>query len=158
MRKPVLVVLMCILALSFSSLAAGKKKKKAPAATAPDKVYLQKVLDGWSSLNPADMKQYYDQGEYTFFDITPLKYRNWDEYEKGVGQLLKGYKSLKLTLNDDAQIHTDGNLTWVTSTVKEDAMTAAGKRELATMRWTVIFEKQAGKWIIVHEHTSEPLQ
>jgi ketosteroid isomerase-like protein len=29
---------------------------------------------------------------------------------------------------------------------------------LATLRWTVIFEKQGGKWMIVHEHTSEPLQ
>jgi ketosteroid isomerase-like protein len=157
MQKRVLVVLMCIFALSLSSLAASKKKK-APAPTAPDKAYLQKVLSGWSSLNPADLKEYYDQGEYNFFDITPLKYSNWAEYEKGAGELLKGYKSLKLTLNDDAQIHTDGNLTWVAATVKEDAVTAAGKRELATMRWTVIFEKQAGKWLIVHEHTSEPLQ
>jgi len=158
MRKRFLLVLMCIFVLSLSSLAASKKKKKVPAPTAPDKVYLQKVLDGWSSLDPANLAQYYDKGEYLFFDITPLKYGNWAEYEKGSGELLKGYKSVKLTLNDDAQIHTDGNLTWVAATLKEDAVTAAGKHELATMRWTVIFEKQAGKWMIVHEHTSEPLQ
>ena len=104
------------------------------------------------------MAQYYDQGEYNFFDIAPLKYSNWAEYQKGVTELLKGYKSLKLTVNDDAQIHTDGNLTWTTATVKEDAVTIAGKHEMARLRWTVIFEKQAGKWMIVHEHISEPLQ
>jgi ketosteroid isomerase-like protein len=157
MRKRLLTILVCVLALSLSAFAAGKKKK-APAPTAPDKKYLQKLLDGWSSLNAADMAQYYDQGEYLFFDIAPLKYNNWAEYQKGVGELLKNYKSVKLTVNDDAQIHTDGNLTWAAATVKEDAVTTAGKHELATWRWTVIFEKQAGKWMIVHEHTSAPLQ
>jgi ketosteroid isomerase-like protein len=158
MLKRVLAVLMCVLVLSFAALAASKHKKKAPAPTAPDKAYLQKLLDDWCKMHPADMAQYYDQGQYNFFDITPVKYSNWAEYEKGVGEVLKGYKSAKLTLNDDAQIHTDGNLTWTSSTVKEDAVTTAGKHEMATLRWTLIFEKQAGKWMIVHEHMSEPLQ
>jgi ketosteroid isomerase-like protein len=157
MHKRLLTVLMCVLALSLSSLAAAKPKKTA-ASGAPDKAYLQKLMEGWSAGNPASMAQYYDQGEYTFFDIAPLKYSNWAEYQKGVVEVLKGYKSFKLTVNDDAQIHTDGNLTWSAATVKEDAITAAGKHELATLRWTVIFEKQGGKWLIVHEHTSEPLQ
>jgi ketosteroid isomerase-like protein len=157
MHKRLFTTVVCVLALSLSSLAAHKSKK-AMASGAPDKAYLQKLMDGWSAGNPANMAQYYDQGDYTFFDITPLKYNNWAEYQKGVEEVLKGYKSFKLTVNDDAQIHTDGNLTWSTATVKEDAVTTSGKHELATLRWTVIFEKQAGKWMIVHEHTSEPLQ
>ncbi|HEX3351282.1 MAG TPA: nuclear transport factor 2 family protein [Terriglobales bacterium] len=156
MYKRLLTVLVCVFALSLSSFAAAKKK--APAPGAPDRAYLQKILDGWSAGNVENMTQYYDQGEYNFFDIAPLKYSNWAEYQKGVTELLKGYKTVKLTLNDDAQIHTDGNLTWTTSTVKEDAVTVAGKHEMATLRWTLIFEKQGGKWMIVHEHMSEPLQ
>ena len=157
MQKRVVMVAMCALVLSLSSFAASKKSAGA-ASGAPDKAYLEKLMAGWSSGDPATMAQYYDQGEYTFFDIAPLKYSNWAEYQKGVTDLLKGYKSLKLTLNDDAQIHTQGNLTWAAATVKEDAVTTAGKHELATLRWTVIFEKEGGKWLIVHEHTSEPLQ
>ena len=157
MYKRVLTVLLCVLALSFSSFAASKSKKKA-ASGAPDKAYLQKILDGWNAMNVPNMAQYYDQGDYNFFDIAPLKYNNWAEYQKGVTELLKGFKNLKLTLNDDTQIHTDGNLTWSTTTVKQDAVTTAGKHEMATLRWTLIFEKQAGKWMIVHEHMSEPLQ
>jgi ketosteroid isomerase-like protein len=155
MHKRLLTILMCVLALSLSSL--GASKKKTVAAGAPDKAYLQKLMDGWSAGNPAIMAQYYDQGDYTLFDIVPLKYNNWAEYQKGVEEVLKGYKSFKLTVNDDAQMHSDGNLTWAAATLKEDAITAAGKHELATLRWTVIFEKQGGKWLIVHEHTSEPL-
>ena len=157
MYKRVLTTLFCVLALSLSTLAAPKPKKTTSSG-APDKAYLQKILDGWSAGNAADMAHYYDQGQYNFFDIAPLKYNNWAEYEKGVTELLKGYKSIKLTLGDDTQIHTDGNLTWTTTTVKEDALTTAGKHEMAALRWTLIFEKQAGKWMIVHEHMSEPLQ
>jgi ketosteroid isomerase-like protein len=155
MPKRLLTVLMCVLVLSFASLAASKKS--AAASGAPDKAYLEKLMAGWSSGDPANMAQYYDQGTYTFFDIAPLRYSNWAEYQKGVTELLKGYKSLKLTLNDDAQIHTEGNLTWADATIKEDAVTVAGKHELATLRWTVIFQKEGGKWLIVHEHTSAPL-
>jgi len=158
MYKRLLAVLVCVLVLSLSGLAASKSKKKAAASGAPDKAYLEKLMAGWSSADSANMAQYYDQGDYNFFDIAPLKYSNWGEYQKGVTELLKAYKGLQLTLNDDTQIHTDGNLTWTTSTVKEDALTAAGKHEMAVLRWTLIFEKQAGKWIIVHEHVSEPLQ
>jgi len=157
MYKRVLVVLVCVFALGVSSFAKKPKKKVVPPG-APDKAYLQKILDGWAALDPSKMGQYYDQGEYNFFDLAPLKYNDWAEYEKGVTELLKGYKKMKLTLNDDAQIHTDGNLTWATATVKEDGLTTTGKHELATLRWTLIFEKQAGKWMIVHEHMSEPLQ
>ena len=36
-------------------------------------------------------------------------------------------------------------------------MKKTGKREMATFRWTAIFEKHDGKWLIVHEHVSEPM-
>jgi hypothetical protein len=158
MPKRLLTILMCVLALSLCSLAAPKKMA-AKSGAGPDKAYLEKLLEGWSSGNPASMAQYYVQGEqHPFFDIAPLKYNNWTEYEKGATELLKGYKSFKLTLNDDAQVHQEGNLAWSLATIKEDAVTSAGKREMATLRWTAIFQKQQdGKWLIVHEHTSAPL-
>ena len=101
MHKRLLLTLACVLALSLSSLAAHKSKK-VMASGAPDKAYLQKLMDGWSAGTPANMAQYYDKGDYTFFDITPLKYNNWAEYQKGVEEVLKNYKSFKLTVNDDA--------------------------------------------------------
>ena len=29
---------------------------------------------------------------------------------------------------------------------------------MGNFRWTVIFENHDGKWLIVHEHVSEPIQ
>jgi ketosteroid isomerase-like protein len=157
MQKRFLTVLACLLILSASNLAAARKKKTTTGSPAPDKAYLQKILDAWSALDSSKMAPYYAQGKLNFFDIAPLKYNDWAEYQKGSDELLKGYKSVKLTLNDDAQIHPEGNLAWATATVKEDALTSAGKHEMATLRWTLIFQNESGKWLIVHEHMSEPL-
>jgi len=157
MRKHAFLVLICALAMSVLSAAANKSVSK-PAGPAPDKAYLVKLLDGWNALNPANMAQYYAQGDYMFFDIAPLKYNNWAEYQKGTTELLKGYKSFRMTLGDDAQIHQQGDIAWSAATVSEDAVTVGGKHEMTTFRWTVIFQKQDGKWLIVHEHTSVPEQ
>jgi hypothetical protein len=49
-------------------------------------------------------------------------------------------------------------LVWATATVSNELITKAGKIEMNTFRWTMIFENQDGKWMIVHEHVSAPLQ
>ena len=41
------------------------------------------------------MEQYYARGPHTFFDIAPLKYSSWEEYEKGVAAILKKYMKLE---------------------------------------------------------------
>jgi ketosteroid isomerase-like protein len=158
--KRLLAVSLCLLALSFSSFAKSPKPttKKSSAGPAPDKAYLQKIWYGWSTLDPGNVAKYYASGPHTFFDIAPLKYASWDEYEKGVKSVLSAYKSAKLTVNDDADIHPHGDLVWATATIKEEMTTKAGKTEMGNFRWTVVWENQDGKWLIVHEHVSEPLQ
>lgn len=154
--KPLMPLFLVL--LMFSTLGAAPPKKS-PAKTSggPDQALLQKIWDGWSTLDPENTAQYYAQGPHTFFDIAPLKYSSWDEYQKGVVNVLADFKSAKLTVNDDAEIHTIGDHAWGYSTVKEDAVMKSGKREMGTFRWTFVFEKQNGKWLLVHEHISEPL-
>jgi ketosteroid isomerase-like protein len=67
------------------------------------------------------------------------------------------YKSAKFTLNDDADIHPHKDLVWATATVKSEMTKTDGKIEMGTFRWTMIFENQDGKWLIVHDHFSAPL-
>ena len=102
-----------------------------------------------------------------FFDIAPLKYANWDEYQAGVAKVLEDYKAAKFTVNNDAKIHKAGDSYWITATLASDLTHKSGKHEMATFRWTAVFEKQDanlgsvhllhGPWLIVHEHVSEPL-
>ena len=163
--KRFLVVLFCALALVLSGSAQTRKSamkksatKNSAAAPAPDKAYLQKIWDGWATLDPSNTAKFYATGPHTFFDIAPLKYGSWDEYEKGVRGVLAGYKSARFTVNDDAAIHPHGDLVWATSTIAEQMTDKAGKVSMGNFRWTVVFENEDGKWLIVHEHVSAPLQ
>jgi ketosteroid isomerase-like protein len=157
MQKRFLTVLVWVLTLSVSLFAQTKKHEK-KAGSGPDKAYLQKIWDGWGTLDARNQAGFYAKGDHTFFDVAPLKYNNWDEYQKGVGDVLKGYKSMRFTVNDDAQVHPHGDLAWVSATINEDATTTAGKHEMGKLRWTAVFEKDGGQWLIVHEHVSEPIQ
>ena len=151
------LLLMLALATVFS-FADIKKPMSKPAGGAPDKALLQKIWDGWGTLDPSNVAQYYATGPHTFFDIAPLKYTSWDEYKAGVVKELGDYKSAKFTVNDDAEVHPAGQYAWVTATVKEDMTQKSGKREMGNFRWTAVFEKQNGNWVIVHEHVSAPVQ
>src|ERR1700733_3291170 len=159
MLKRILTVSFCLLALTLSGSAQTKMAmKKAAAGPVPDQAYLQKIWDGWSTLDPANVAKYYATGPHVFFDIAPLKYNSWDEYEKGVKGVLAGYKSAKFTLNDDVAIHPHGDLVWVTATVAEEMTTKAERVDMGSFRWTAILENQDGKWLTVHEHVSAPVQ
>ena len=168
MKRPSLA-LFAALALSLSAFAADQtqnhaKHHKMPAHTTeaggPDIAYMQKIWDGWSTMKSANVAEFYNHApDHMFFDEAPLKYNNWQEYETGGQALLNTLKTLKLTVNDDAKIHHEGNLAWGYATIKEEDTTNSGKHEMATLRWTVIFEKDAaGKWLIAHEHVSVPAQ
>ena len=123
-----------------------------------DKPYLQKILDTWSSFDVQKVGQYYVQGPgHLFFDITPLEYNGWDEYKAGVQTVLKQYSTFRFTINDDLQIHPSRQVTWVDGTLNVDATTAQGAKQPLVLRWTAIFEKVNGKWVIAHEHVSVPL-
>jgi ketosteroid isomerase-like protein len=158
--KRLFAVSLCLLALASFGLAQGKKSsmKKSPSGPEPDKAYLQKIWDGWSTLNPANVAQYYATGPHTFFDIAPLKYTSWEEYQEGVQKELADYKSAKFTLNDDTALHPHGDLLWGTSTVKYEMTHKNGKVDMGNMRWTVVMENEDGKWLVVHEHVSMPIQ
>lgn len=133
------------------------KPMKRPGSPVPDKAYAQKIWDAWATLDPANPAQYYAQGPHVFYDIAPVKYSSWDEYQKGVAGLVATYKSASFGVNDDFEVHPIGNIAWGTATVKSDMVAKTGLHEMSTMRWTFVMENQGGKWLLIHEHVSEPL-
>jgi ketosteroid isomerase-like protein len=154
MQKHRLMLIGALLLLLSERTMAQKSSK----SDTVDKAYLQKILDTWSSFDVDKVGQGYAQGpEHLFFDISPLKYNNWEEYKAGVKPLLKQYSSFKFAINDDLQIHTDGKITWVEATLNVDATTVQGEKQPMAFRWTLVWEKQNGSWIIQHEQVSLPL-
>lgn len=157
-NKQAFAILTAVILSATLSLSQTKKAAAKPAGGGPDKAHLQKIWDAWSTLDPTNAAPFYAQGPHVFFDIAPLKYSSWDDYQKGVVAVLADFKTAKMTVNDDAEIHPAGSIVWVTATVKEDATMKSGKREMGNFRWTAVFEKQNGKWLIIHEHISVPMQ
>ncbi|MBV9343065.1 MAG: nuclear transport factor 2 family protein [Acidobacteria bacterium] len=72
--------------------------------------------------------------------------------------MLADYKQAKFTVNEDAELHPAGDYVWGTATIKQEMTRQSGKVEMGNLRWSVVFQKQGGKWLIVHEHVSVPMQ
>lgn len=140
------------------AFAQAKKTTKHAAGPGPDKAHLQNIWDAWSTLDSGNAAPFYASGPHVFFDIAPLRYSSWDEYQKGSAALVANYKSAKFPVSDDAEFHPAGEIVWGTSTVKSDMVAKTGLHEMATFRWTYVFQNIDGKWLLVHEHISEPLQ
>jgi ketosteroid isomerase-like protein len=155
MLKRFLTVSLCLLAITASAQS-RKSTKKAPAGPVPDAALMQKIWDGWATLDPSNVAKYYATGPHVFFDIAPLKYNSWDEYEKGVRNVIAGYKSAKFTV-DTPEVHPNGDLVWATAIIKEEMTQKSGKVDMGNFRWTVIWGNEDGNWLIVHEHVSAPL-
>jgi ketosteroid isomerase-like protein len=66
-------------------------------------------------------------------------------------------RSIKLNMNDDLRVHSRGRLAWATFTFGADIVNQQGTASHLDGRWTMVLEKRASGWIVVHEHVSAPL-
>ena len=128
------------------------------AQSAPDKAYLQKILDGWGSGSVEGQAQYYAQGPHVFYDVAPLKYDSWVVFLFGVLFVLGVFLFVKFHVTDDLQVHKATPTTyWGTATLDFEMKHKSGKVDMGKMRWTFVMEKQKDKWVFVHEHVSVPM-
>lgn len=150
-------ILICILLLLSVASAKTSRRRRASSGPGLDRAFLQKIWDGWEQLDASKQAHFYARGSHTFFDVAPLKYANWAEYQRGVTKELADYKSAKFVVNNDAEIHACGpDCAWSAATVKQDAIMKSGRHDLTTFRWTAVFQRQVGNWVMVHEHVSMP--
>jgi ketosteroid isomerase-like protein len=128
-------------------------------ATAEMKPLMEKVNAAWMTLDPAKAAPYYAKdAELAFYDVAPVKYTGWQEYEDGAKRTFADWKSLKLALEPDFKAYRNGNVAWATYTMTFEIETKTGDSLKATARGTDIFEKRGDHWVIVHEHISVPMQ
>jgi ketosteroid isomerase-like protein len=151
-----LLVLLVIGALSLQTQAGE------PKSNASDREFFKALAERtWAAWDTMDMTKiapfYAKDAEHVFFDVTPLKYQGWAEYEAGAKKLFTEYKSIHLQLGPDFTPHRNGNTAWATSTWRFDTVSTDGKKESLECRWTVVWEKRGNDWLIVHEHVSAPL-
>jgi ketosteroid isomerase-like protein len=171
MRRAVLlaVTFLALTATAAMAQAAGSTPSKrsahntssgtAASTGTPDRALMQRIWEGWQSLDPTKVAQFYDKAPGdVFFDITPLKYNGWDDYAKGTAALRDMFTSAKFALNDDARVERLGDNAYGTATVNAQLTNKKGEAQKMILRWTVIWAKRGGQWLIVHEHVSAPTQ
>ena len=117
-----------------------------------------KIVNAWGTLNIANVDPYYaTDADFAYFDIAPMKYTNWAEYRTGVQKaLFDPNKSISATVSD-LRVHTRGSLAWATFIAGLDITPKQGNPSHLDARWTMVLEKRAKGWIVVHEHVSAPL-
>ena len=133
-----------------------------PAADSQEqalRTLVPQIIASWGTLDISKVDPYYaTDADFAYFDLAPMKYNNWAEYRVGVQKaILETNQSLKVRLNDDLRVHRRGSLAWATVTFGADLVSKQGTASHLDGRWTMVLEKRAKGWIVVHEHVSVPL-
>jgi ketosteroid isomerase-like protein len=158
--RVVLMVVFMTGALAVPSAAFQNKNNpassKGNAAVIRDRA--QKLWAAYSTLDASKARTFYAGGaDKIFYDIAPLEYRGIDEYQKGAVELLKQFRTASFKLNDDFAVHLAGNQAWSTATWQMGGVGRDGNKTSMQGRWTAIWQRRNGNWLIVHEHVSVPL-
>jgi ketosteroid isomerase-like protein len=124
-----------------------------------NKKTVERYYAAWNKLNTDDPAAFYAKDAHgVFFDVLPLKYKNWAEYKKGVEQhFFDKVSAGKLTPHKDLKITRRGGVAWMTLTFHLSFTLKTGAAMEMDCRHTAIWVKRRGKWLIVHEHISTPL-
>ncbi len=157
MRK--LLVIGLAMGIAVGLMAVTISQAGADSEEATLRTLVPKVISSWESLDIAKIEpNYAADADFAYFDLVPMKYNNWAEYRTGVQKaLFEPNSSIKLRLNDDLGVHRRGSLAWTTVTFGADLVSKQGAASHLDGRWTMVLEKRAHGWVVVHEHVSAPL-
>ena len=153
MKKLVLAALLACVS-AFPAIA----DKVTPGEMAEFKGMIDRYALTWSTLNPDSAGVLYAKdADLVFYDLAPLKYAGWSEYNKGVRDVFAGFETMTLTPSTDLKVTRQGKIAWTTVTYHTSVKPKGGDPMQMDARQTLIWEKRDGKWLIVHEHFSAPL-
>jgi len=161
MRRLVRCAFAIFITLQLGLSIAGQASKSAPAAPAapPEfKALIDRYYAAWNTGNPDNAAPLYAKdANLIFYDLTPLKYTGWSEYDRGIRNVLASFASAKFTAQPDLKVTRHGTIAWTTVTWHLSGKKKSGEAVELDGRQTAIWENRHGQWLIVHEHFSAPL-
>jgi ketosteroid isomerase-like protein len=128
--------------------------------TAEFKALVRRFWDDWNrSVNPDDVAQYYSKDPRNlYYDLYPLKFTGWAEFEAFSKKQAAGLLKADMTPNDDFRLIRDGGLAITTFTFHVVFYRKDGSTSQTDGRDTCVWQKQDGRWLIIHQHLSAPVQ
>jgi len=118
---------------------------------------MNQLMAAWSTLDPGKAAPFYaKEPGLVFFDIAPVKYTGWSEYEEGTRKVFADFTSMTAKVMNPAA-HVQGKSAWTTAEVLMTPTMKDGTPMPLQVRHTAIWEKRGKDWMVVHEHVSTPL-
>lgn len=150
-------------AVSIACAAATVCLASVALADSSDNAQIKAIYDQFpASVSAKDvnaiMKFYAPGKELLVFDVVPPRqYAGWDAYKKDWQDFLAAYKGpIKFTISD-LSYWTSGDLGFGYSIQRIVGTDTKGNPSDMTVRVTDAYRKIGGKWLIVHEHVSVPV-
>jgi ketosteroid isomerase-like protein len=135
-----------------------------PKAKSKSEAEIKAQIDGWlaafKAKDAAKVISFYGSGDpvLAFDVIPPRQYATLDAYKKDFEELFKLIDGpLNAEINDLSITTSGGDLAYSHSIDHLVAKTTQGKPLDITVRVTDVYRKIGGKWLIVHEHVSVPV-
>jgi ketosteroid isomerase-like protein len=104
------------------------------------------------------MANYEHSQNLAFFDVvTRSEYLGWDAYKKDWQDFFGSIGPVALFEVKDLAVNVDGTVAYSYSFQHYLAKTKTGESKDVTVRVTDVYRKREGKWLIVQEHVSVPI-
>jgi uncharacterized protein (TIGR02246 family) len=152
---------LAILALATAGSTAAMAADR--AAVDADKAAIQALEDTYNEgFNSKDvdkvMSAYLPGKELFVFDvIPPLEYRGSDAYRKDFQELFAMFPGPIKNIITEQTIHVAGSLAYGHNIQTAEFTGKDGRKVKMVVRATDIYRKVHGKWLIVEEHNSVPV-
>jgi uncharacterized protein (TIGR02246 family) len=150
-------------ALCVGILASANAVAADHSAADADKAAIQALEDtyneGFNSKDVDKVMSVYAPGKELFvFDVvTPREYTSWEAYKKDFEGLFAAFPGpMKNTISEQT-IHVVGSLAYGHNIQTGEFTAKDGSKAKLVARTTDVYRKMNGKWLIVEEHNSVPI-
>jgi ketosteroid isomerase-like protein len=150
-------------ALCVAILASGGAVAADSPAANSDKAAIQSLEntynEGFNSKDVDKIMSVYAPGKQLFvFDVVPPReYTSWEAYKKDWEDLFAVFTGPVKNTMSEQTIHVVGSLAYGHNIQASEFTGKDGKKMTIVDRTTDIYRKMNGKWLIVEEHNSVPV-
>jgi ketosteroid isomerase-like protein len=158
MRKPASLVAAVLLLLAVTAGTLHLSAAKSPANDeAAIKALYNDFNDAFIKKDVNAVMAVYAPDVFAFDVIPPREYPNWDAYKKDWEALFAAFPGPVTTTISELNITVVGSVAYTRSI--DDATFSAkdGSKNHLVVRITDVLRKSNGKWLIVQEHVSVPV-
>jgi len=147
-----------VAAMALGAAVALSAQKKAADDKAEIQALEKRFIAAFNARNiAAIMDCYAREGLFVFDVIPPRQYVGWEAYKKDWEQFLAQYPGpVKIEISD-LSVTAEGNIGFGHSIQSGFVTRKNGTKLTAAYRVTDGYRKINGKWLIVHEHVSVPV-